>query len=59
MVNMSIGDYIAEAIEKGLSSQAFLNWYNTKYEKFNRGDEDCVNREEIIEDIKRIFDIEY
>jgi uncharacterized membrane protein len=48
---------LAKKIENGLSRQTFYDWYNDDYEKFISGDENAKSEEEIIEDIKRLFNL--
>lgn len=57
---------IAETILHGLESESFRKWYegpeildqDSAFANYIRGDEGCKSREEILEDIKRIFGVE-
>lgn len=50
-------DELARKIELALSRQPFYDWYNNDYEEFIQGTEEAKSREEIIEDIKKLFNI--
>ena len=50
-------DKLAEKIYNGISKQPFYDWYNEDgdFEKFIQGAEDAKSKEEILEDIKKLF----
>ena len=50
-------DKLAEKIYNGISKQPFYDWYNEDgdFEKFIQGAEDAKSKEEILEDINRLF----
>lgn len=55
----SISDFIAEKIEDALSKERFRQWYENDYVNFIEMNENSKSKEEIIEDIQDIFDIDY
>jgi len=50
-------DKLAEKIYNGISKQPFYDWYNEDgdFEKFIQGTDDAKSKEEILEDIKKLF----
>lgn len=50
-------DELAKKIELALSRQPFFEWYNEDYEEFIQGTEEAKSKEEILEDIKKLFSL--
>ena len=50
-------DCIAKTINNGLMSQDFVDWYEHDYQAFVNCDYGAKSKEEILEDIKQIFDL--
>ena len=48
---------VAGEVLSGLERQAFADWYETDFIDYVEGAEDARSKEEILEDIKRIFRI--
>lgn len=46
---------LLEKIEDALSRQTFYDWYNNDYEEFIQGMEEAKTKEEILEDIGKLF----
>lgn len=48
---------LAEKIYLGISRQPFYDWYceNGDFEKHIQGDENAKSKEEILEDIRKLF----
>lgn len=49
---------LEEQIRDALESQRFFDWYTKDFDSYLVGDTNCKTKEQILEDIRRIFRLE-
>lgn len=54
---MKCSDHAMELVRSTLTSQIFVDWYQSKFEDWITGQPDAPTTEEISDDIKRLFSL--